>query len=103
MGEDCRTRCRARLPARYLDGWPGTRYTSTVGREAIRAVFEQMPEHAPLPFEPEPPLPTIRYGDLALTSACAADGTGGRVQVVRHRPDGTWLRVIDRPELPPEG
>jgi ketosteroid isomerase-like protein len=72
----------------------------TVGREAIRAVLEQMLEHAPRPFPVEDPLPTVRYGDLGLTSTRSADDTGGRVQVVRREPDGTWLRIIDRPELP---
>lgn len=76
--------------------------SSTVGREAIRAVLEQMLEHAPRPFPLESPLPTVRYGDLALTSTRAADNTGGRVQVAQRQPDGTWLRIIDRPELPPE-
>lgn len=74
---------------------PGSR---TVGREAIRAVFEQMLLHAPR-FEVEEPLPTVRNGDLAVTSTKPADNTGGRVQVVRRQPDGTWLRVIDRPEI----
>jgi len=72
----------------------------TVGREAIREVLARMLEHAPLPFPVEEPLPTIRYGDLALTSTRPADGTGGRVQVARRRPDGAWERVIDRPETP---
>ena len=71
----------------------------TVGRAAIRAVFAQMLAHLDR-FEPEPPLPTVRNGDLALTSTRAADGTGGRVQVVRRQGDGSWLRAIDRPELP---
>jgi uncharacterized protein (TIGR02246 family) len=71
----------------------------TVGREAIRAVFEKMLAAAP-DFKPEEPLPTVRFGDLALTSTRPADDTGGRVQVVRRQPDGTWLRIIDRPELP---
>ncbi|ADG87312.1 hypothetical protein TBS_26770 [Thermobispora bispora] len=57
-------------------------------------------EHAPLPFRVEQPLPTLRYGDLALTSTRPADGAGGRVQVVRRRPGGTWERIIDRPEPP---
>ena len=70
----------------------------TVGRDAIRAVCAQMLEHAPLPFPVEKPLPTIRYGDLALTSTQSADGTGSRVQVTQRQPDGTWLRIIDRPE-----
>jgi hypothetical protein len=73
---------------------------STVGREAIRAVCERMLEHAPLPFRLEDPLPTVHYGDLALTSTRAADNTGGRVQVARREPDGTWLRIMDRPEIP---
>ncbi len=76
--------------------------SATVGRDAIRAVFERLLEHTPRPFRPESPLPTVRYGDLALTSTRAADGTGGRVQVARRQPDGSWLRIIDRPELPPE-
>jgi uncharacterized protein (TIGR02246 family) len=74
----------------------------TIGREAIRAVCAQMLEHAPRPFPSEDSLPTVRYGDLALTSTRPADGTGGRVQVAQRQADGTWLRVIDRPELPPE-
>ena len=71
----------------------------TVGRAAIHAVCEQMVA-AGLRFEVEDPLPTLQSGDLALTSTRPADGTGGRVQVVRRQPDGTWLRIIDRPELP---
>lgn len=72
---------------------------STVGRQAIKAVLERMLAHAPLPFPVEEPLPTVRYGDLALTSTKSADGTGGRVQIARQQPDGTWLRIIDRPEI----
>lgn len=69
----------------------------TVGRDAIRAVYEQMVKQAPR-FEPEPPLPTITAGDLALTSTRRKDGNGRRVQVVRRQNDGSWLRVIDVPE-----
>lgn len=71
---------------------------ATVGRDAIRAVLERLVEHAPGPFIIEEPLPTVRYDDLALTSTHSADNTGTRVQVARRQPDGTWLRVIDRPE-----
>ncbi len=74
--------------------------SATVGREAIRAVCARMLDHVSLPFPAEDPLPTVRYADLALTSTRSADGTGGRVQVARHQPDGSWLRIIDRPELP---
>lgn len=69
----------------------------TVGRDAIRAVLERMLAAAPA-FTVEEPLPTLRWGDFALTSTRPADGTGGRVQLAHRQPDGTWLRVIDRPE-----
>jgi ketosteroid isomerase-like protein len=75
---------------------------TTVGRDAIRAVCESMLAHASH-FEVEPSLPTLRNGDLALTATVPADGTGGRVQVVRRQPDGTWLRILDRPESQPPG
>jgi ketosteroid isomerase-like protein len=78
-------------------GFPPGR--ETVGRAAIRAVMEQM-VNAGLEFKDEEPLPTLRFEDLALTSTPSADDTGGRVQVLRRQPDGTWLRIIDRPELP---
>lgn len=69
----------------------------TVGREAIRVLFESMVSEAPR-FEIEEPLPTLRHGDLALTATRPADGTGGRAQVARRQPDGSWLRILDRPE-----
>ena len=53
-------------------------------------------------FEPESPLPTLISGDIALTSTVARDGTGVRVQVARRQPDGTWLRLLDQPELSPD-
>ncbi|GAB2997103.1 nuclear transport factor 2 family protein [Amycolatopsis acidiphila] len=71
--------------------------SQTVGRDAILGVFEQMLRQVPR-FQLEDPLPTLRHGDLALTATRPADGTGGRVQLARRQPDGSWLRVIDRPE-----
>jgi uncharacterized protein (TIGR02246 family) len=70
---------------------------TTVGREAIRMVCEGMLAQSEV-FSLEEALPTLRNGDLALTSTVPADGTGGRVQVVRRQADGTWLRILDRPE-----
>lgn len=70
----------------------------TVGREAIRPVFEQLLKvmpHRP----PEEPLSTVANDDLALTSTRAADGSGVRAQVARRQADGTWLRVLDRPDF----
>ncbi|MDQ0381704.1 YybH family protein [Amycolatopsis thermophila] len=72
--------------------------SQTVGREAIRTVLERLVEQGG-EFQVEDPMPTVYYGDLALTSTRPADDTGGRVQVVKRQPDGTWLRIIDRPEI----
>jgi ketosteroid isomerase-like protein len=72
----------------------------TVGRDAILALWEQVLSNAPT-FEPEPPLPTLVSGDVALTSTIARDGTGGRAQVARRQADGTWLRLLDQPEIGP--
>jgi uncharacterized protein (TIGR02246 family) len=70
----------------------------TVGREAIRALWEKVLAQAPH-FEPEAPLPTLISGDIALTSTPPKDGSGARAQVVRRQADGTWLRLLDQPEF----
>ena len=49
----------------------------TVGRAAIRALYEQMLAAKPH-FELEKPLPTLHCGDLALTSTPALDEAGAR-------------------------
>jgi uncharacterized protein (TIGR02246 family) len=76
----------------------------TVGRAAIQKFWEQALPRMPR-FEPEPPLPTLISGDLALTATPPKDDAGARAQVVRRQPDGTWLRVLDQPEFvrPPAG
>jgi ketosteroid isomerase-like protein len=71
----------------------------TIGREAIQAIYQKMVD-AGVKFGLEAPLPTVRFEDLALTSTRSADNTGVRVQVLRRQPDGSWLRIIDRPEVP---
>jgi ketosteroid isomerase-like protein len=70
------------------------------GRQAIQAIYQQMAD-AGMKFGLETPLPTVRFEDLALTSTLSADNTGVRVQVLRRQADGSWLRIIDRPEVPP--
>ncbi|MEV7395220.1 nuclear transport factor 2 family protein [Streptomyces sp. NPDC091215] len=70
----------------------------TVGREAIRALWEKVLAGGPR-FAPEQPLPTLVSGDIALTSTPPKDGTGARAQVVRRQPDGSWLRLLDQPEF----
>jgi hypothetical protein len=72
----------------------------TVGRDAISAMWEQVLAKAPA-FEPESPLPTLVSGDIALTSTIGRDGAGVRAQVARRQADGTWLRLLDQPEIAP--
>lgn len=71
---------------------------TTVGRRAIRELYEQMVASRPT-FEAEAPLPTLRIGDLALTATRAKDEAGARAQVARRQPDGSWLRILDRPDF----
>ena len=70
----------------------------TVGRDAIRTFWASVLAESPH-FEPEEPLPTLISGDLGLTSTPPKDDAGARAQVVRRQPDGSWLRVLDRPEF----
>ncbi len=74
---------------------------TTVGREAIRRLYEGMLRQVPR-FEPEESFPPLVAGDLALASTRRRDGRGIRLQVARRQPDGSWLRVLDWPE-PPTG
>ncbi|HEY8718698.1 YybH family protein [Pengzhenrongella sp.] len=70
----------------------------TVGRAAIGALFARALAGRPH-FEQEELLPTVRSGDLALTSTAPKDDAGARAQVARLQSDGTWLRVLDQPEF----
>jgi len=70
----------------------------TVGRDAIREFWASVLAESPH-FELERPLPTLISGDLALTSTPPKDDAGARAQVVRRQPDGSWLRLLDRPEF----
>lgn len=97
----------ARVNARDLDGilelfepdavvaYPVDRPSQ--GTAALRELYAGLLAAEPV-FPVEEPLPTLISGDLALTSTRPQDGTGGRVQVCRRRPDGSWRRVLDRPE-----
>jgi uncharacterized protein (TIGR02246 family) len=74
--------------------------SQTVGRKAIQEFWADTLPKMPR-FQPEQPLPTLRRGDLALTSTPPKDGAGARAQVVRRQADGSWLRVLDQPEFAP--
>lgn len=72
----------------------------TVGRDAIRALWEKLLPSMPR-FEQEEPLPTLVSGDIALTATAPKDEAGARAQVARRQPDGSWLRLLDQPEFTP--
>jgi uncharacterized protein (TIGR02246 family) len=72
----------------------------TVGRKAIRDLWASVLEHNPH-FEAEDSLPTLVSGDIALTSTAPKDDAGARAQVARRQADGSWLRLLDYPELNP--
>jgi uncharacterized protein (TIGR02246 family) len=72
----------------------------TVGRDAIRVLWEQVLANAPA-FDRAEALPTLISGDIALTTTIARDRAGVRAQVVRRQIDGTWLRLLDQPEIGP--
>ncbi|MGH8878710.1 MAG: YybH family protein [Stackebrandtia sp.] len=80
---------------RAVVGFPSD--NPTVGREAIQSLYQKIIDHGGK-FEVEDPLPTLYFEDVALTATRSKDGTGGRSQVLRRQPDGTWLRILDRPE-----
>ena len=70
---------------------------TTVGRDAIRAVYADLLADRPR-FEPGRPAPALVRGDLALTSTVLADGSV-TAEVARRQPDGTWLWAIDQPRI----
>lgn len=71
----------------------------TTGRDSIQAIYQKIIDSG-AKFPIETPLPTVKFEDLALASTRSKDNTGVRVQVLRRQPDGSWLRIIDRPEVP---
>ncbi|MEV5575450.1 nuclear transport factor 2 family protein [Spirillospora sp. NPDC052269] len=73
---------------------PGNHAT---GHAEIRKVFEQMVAAATV-ISPGRQQPALVNGDLALTATTL---TNGQVtsEIARRQPDGSWLRVADRPPL----
>jgi ketosteroid isomerase-like protein len=69
----------------------------TVGRAAIREVYTTPLSTRPT-FTSQEQRPALRNGDLALTST-RLPGGGATVEVARLQPDGTWLWVLDQPNI----
>jgi len=49
-------------------------------------------------FAPGTQRPTLRCGELALTSSRLANGVV-TAEVARRQPDGMWLWVLDKPDV----
>jgi ketosteroid isomerase-like protein len=67
------------------------------GAEEIREAYERLVAGRPT-FAPGTQRPTLRCGDLALTSSRLTNGVV-TVEVARRQPDGTWLWVLDQPDV----
>lgn len=65
-----------------------------IGREAIRAVFEEFTAKGEK-FSSGDQSPAVICGNLALTSTRLPDGSV-TAEVARQQEDGTWLWVIDK-------
>jgi hypothetical protein len=76
-------------PRRAVDDWRW--------RSRIRRFYAQLLDARPT-FEPAEQLPALMRGDLALTSTRLVGG-GATAEVARRQPDGTWLWIIDRPNV----
>lgn len=71
----------------------------SVGHEEIRRAYAELLAARPR-FAPGEPQPTLRRGDVALTSTKIVGG-GQTVEVARRQPDGTWRWAIDNPLFVP--
>lgn len=65
------------------------------GTDALRQALERFVASRPVLAGQSQPAP--RFGDLALTSTRFAGGA--TAEVARRQPDGSWLWVIDQPNV----
>jgi len=70
----------------------------TEGRAAILELWMHALPHMPH-MESEDSFTTLISDGIALTGTPAKDDAGVRVQVARRQSDGSWLRLLDNPEL----
>jgi ketosteroid isomerase-like protein len=70
---------------------------TATGTEEIRKAYERLVADRPI-FASGTQRPTLRCGDLALTSSRLANDVV-TVEVARRQPDGTWLWVLDQPNI----
>lgn len=67
------------------------------GAQQIRAAYQQFVADRPA-VRPGAQQPTLRSGELALTSSRLLDGTI-TVEVARRQADGSWRWVLDQPGI----
>jgi ketosteroid isomerase-like protein len=67
------------------------------GSEAIRRVYTDFLASRPK-LTPGDLRPALRLGELALTSTRLGNG-GATAEVARRQSDGSWLFVIDQPNV----
>jgi ketosteroid isomerase-like protein len=67
------------------------------GAEQIRKAYQRLVADKPI-FAPGTQRPTLRCADLALTSSRLANGVI-TAEVARRQSDGTWLWVLDKPDV----
>ena len=70
---------------------------TATGHDEIRAAYEGIVAARPV-FAPGRTRPALISGDLALTSVRIPGGPV-TVEVARRQPDGTWLWLIDQPDV----
>jgi len=66
------------------------------GTEAIRRAYEQLLADRPT-FTAGDQRPALVNGDLALTSTRIP--AGATAEIARRQPDGTWLWMVDQPNV----
>jgi ketosteroid isomerase-like protein len=69
----------------------------TIGRQAIHRVYEELLASRPT-FAAGEQRPALRNGNLALTSSRLVSGNV-TVEVARRQSDGTWLWLLDQPNI----
>ncbi|MBW0114491.1 YybH family protein [Pseudonocardia abyssalis] len=69
---------------------------TAVGAAEIREVYALLVEDGTR-LSPGRPRPTVRRGNLALTSTARDDGTV-TCEVARRQPGGHWLWALDQPD-----
>jgi ketosteroid isomerase-like protein len=70
---------------------------TVTGKESIKKFYEQLLKTNPK-FESVVQRPTLKNGNLALTSAKLGDGRV-TAEVARLQDDNTWLWAIDQPAI----